>query len=107
MGALYHLFLKDMVKGNRKDSHYYNVAMDKWPTAAVPSLLWCPSSDGCTSPVATMGHVTHTIATSAHNSDEPSDISGSLLLPPTMATGYLTLEYCCYYGGTCHGRGCY
>jgi hypothetical protein len=54
-------------------------------------------------PTVAMGHMisvdrcycgtrgTRVDATSAHNSDGPSDISGLLLLPPTMATGR------CYY----------
>jgi hypothetical protein len=43
---------------------------------------------------------TRTVATSIHSSDELTDISGSLLLPPTiaMAMGYLTSEDYCYYG---------
>jgi hypothetical protein len=40
-----------------------------------------------------------TVATSIHSSDELTDISGSLLLPPTIAMmmGYLTSEDYCYY----------
>jgi hypothetical protein len=33
---------------------------------------------------------THVGATSAHTNDGPSDISGPLLLPPTVATGDMT-----------------
>jgi hypothetical protein len=40
-------------------------------------------------------------ATSAHSSDGSSDISGPFLLPPTVATGYMTSEDHCYYGA--HG----
>jgi hypothetical protein len=43
----------------------------------------------------------HVGATSAHSSDGPSDISGLLLLPPTVATVYLTSDDCCY----CEARG--
>jgi hypothetical protein len=40
-------------------------------------------------------------AISAHSSDGPSDISGPLLLPPTMMTGSLTSMSRCY----CRTRG--
>jgi hypothetical protein len=33
--------------------------MGKRPATAIPSLLWCPSSNGHASPVATVGHVAH------------------------------------------------
>jgi hypothetical protein len=36
-------------------------------------------------------------ATSAHSSDEPSDISGLLLVPPTVAMGDMTIDDRCYY----------
>jgi hypothetical protein len=36
-------------------------------------------------------------ATNAHSSDGPSDISGLLLLPPTVATGDMTSDDRCYY----------
>jgi hypothetical protein len=41
------------------------------------------------------------VASSAHSSDVPSDISGPLLLPHTVATCYMTLDDCCY----CWARG--
>jgi hypothetical protein len=36
-------------------------------------------------------------ATSAHSCDEPSDISGLLLVPPTVAMGDMTIDDRCYY----------
>jgi hypothetical protein len=47
------------------------------------------------------------VASSPHNNDELSDISGLLLLTPTIAMGSLASEDCCYCGGTWHERGCY
>jgi hypothetical protein len=43
-------------------------------------------------------HGTHTVASSAHNSDGPSDFSGPLLLTPTITMDYMTSEDRCYYG---------
>jgi hypothetical protein len=46
---------------------------------------------------------THAGATSTHSSVGPSNIGGSLLLPPTVATGDMTSDdhcYCCARG-TC------
>jgi hypothetical protein len=45
------------------------------------------------------------VSTSANNSNVPFDISRPLLLPPTIATVYMTLENRCYYGarGMCMG----
>jgi hypothetical protein len=40
---------------------------------------------------------TRAVATSAHSNDGQSDISGPLLLPPTIATGSMTSEDRCYY----------
>jgi hypothetical protein len=40
---------------------------------------------------------TRAVATSAQNSDELSDISRPLLLPPTVAMGDMTLDDHCYY----------
>jgi hypothetical protein len=37
------------------------------------------------------------IFASPHSSERPSNISGSLQLPPTVATGYMTSDDCCYY----------
>jgi hypothetical protein len=51
-----------------------SVAMGKWPATAVPSLLLCPSSNGCASPIATVEHVAH----------------AQLLLAPTLVMGTLT-----------------
>jgi hypothetical protein len=82
--------------------------MGKRAAAAVPSLLWCPSSNGRASPVATVGHVTHarlllaptsvtgtlisqTVATVAHVAH------ARLLLAPIAVTGTLTLADRCYY----------
>jgi hypothetical protein len=42
-------------------------------------------------------HGMHAGATSAHISDGPSDISGPLLLPPTVATDDMTSDDCCCY----------
>jgi hypothetical protein len=42
-------------------------------------------------------HGTHAVATSAHSSDELSDISRPLLLAPTVGTGDMTLGDRCYY----------
>jgi hypothetical protein len=39
----------------------------------------------------------HVGATSSHSSNGPSNISGPLLLPVTMAMGYLTSVSCCYH----------
>jgi hypothetical protein len=103
--------------------------MGKWSAAVVLSLLWCSSSNGRASPIATVGHVAHARlllapiaatgtltladrcycgargmragATSTHNSDGPSDISGQLLLPPTVAMGDMTSDDRCY----CWARG--
>jgi hypothetical protein len=47
--------------------------------------------------VTTVGHVARAVATSAHSSDMLSDISGPLLLPPTVATGDMTSGDRCYY----------
>jgi hypothetical protein len=38
------------------------------------------------------------VAIGAHNSDGSSDICGLLLLPPTVATGYMTSDDRCYCG---------
>jgi hypothetical protein len=38
------------------------------------------------------------VATSAHSSDGPSDINVLLLLPTTIAMGYMTSDDRCYYG---------
>jgi hypothetical protein len=40
---------------------------------------------------------THAVATSAHSSDELSDISRLLLLAPIVGTGDMTLGDRCYY----------
>jgi hypothetical protein len=40
----------------------------------------------------------HTVATRAHSSDRPSDISEPLLLPPTVVTACMTSDDHCYYG---------
>jgi hypothetical protein len=37
------------------------------------------------------------VGAGTYNSDVSSDISGPLLLPPTIATGHLTLADRCYY----------
>jgi hypothetical protein len=50
--------------------------MGKWPAVVVLSLLWCRSSNGRASPVATIGHVAH----------------ARLLLVPTSAIGTLTSQ---------------
>jgi hypothetical protein len=69
-------------------------------------------------PTAVMGHMTsddrcycgargtRTVATSGHNSDGLSDISGPLLLPPKVATGNMTSHDRCYYWAR-DMRGCY
>jgi hypothetical protein len=51
------------------------------------------SDDHCYS----WAHGTRAGATNAHSSDGPSDISGLLLLPPTVATGDMTSDDRCYY----------
>jgi hypothetical protein len=43
------------------------------------------------------------IATSPHSSDESSDISGPLLLAPTIVMVLPTSAARCYYGGTWWG----
>jgi hypothetical protein len=55
--------------------------MGNQPIAAIPSLLWCPSSDRRALPIATVGHVAH----------------ARLLLAPTVAMGGLTSADRCYY----------
>jgi hypothetical protein len=81
-----------------------SIAMGKWPTDVVPSLMWCPSINGCTSPVATVGaRDTRAVATSPHNNDGPLDISCPLLLAPTIAMVLLTSGTHCYCGGTWWG----
>jgi hypothetical protein len=39
----------------------------------------------------------HMVSTRHQSSDKPSDISGLLLLPPTVVTGYMTSDDRCYY----------
>jgi hypothetical protein len=56
----------------------------------------CPSSDGCASPATIVGHVANALLLLA-----PSDISGQLLLPSTIATGYMTSNDHC----SCWARG--
>jgi hypothetical protein len=67
---------------------YVSVVMGNRPAATVPSLLWCPSSNGCVSPIATLGHMTDT----------------RLLLPPTSATGTLTSRTVATMGHVAHAR---
>jgi hypothetical protein len=90
------------------NSPYPSVVTGKRPAAAVPLLLWCPSSNGCTSPIATVGHVVHTLLLLA-----PTAVMGTLtsvdrcycwtrahawlLLVPIAMTGILTSVYHCYY----------
>jgi hypothetical protein len=69
-------------------------------------------------PTAVMGHMTSddccccgargtcTVATSGHNNDGLSDISGPLLLPPKVATSNMTSHDHCYYWAR-DMRGCY
>jgi hypothetical protein len=43
----------------------------------------------------------HVVSIRCHSSNDSSDINGSLLLPPTVATGYMTsYDHCC-----CWSRG--
>jgi hypothetical protein len=60
--------------------------MDKCLVAVVPSLLWCPTSNGRASPIATVGEHMARVR---------------LLLGPTAATGRLTSAARCYCRGTC------
>jgi hypothetical protein len=61
------------------------------------SLLWWHSSDRRVSHITTLEACgTSAVATSRHSSDGLSDISGPLLLAPTVPMGCLTSVACCY-----------
>jgi hypothetical protein len=51
--------------------------------------------------IATVGHVAHTRLLLAPTAVMGTDISGTLLLPPTIATGHMTSDDRCY----CWARG--
>jgi hypothetical protein len=89
------------------NSPYPSVVTGKRPAAAVPLLLWCPSSNGCTSPIATVGHVVHTLLLLAPTSVIDTLTSWTvptmghvahtrLLLAPTAVMGTLTSVDRCY-----------
>jgi hypothetical protein len=82
--------------------------MGKRHVAAVPSLLWWASSDEHVSHVATMGaRGTGVVATSPHNSDGPSNISGLLRLVPKVVMGFPTSAIHYYCGSMWHGCSYY
>jgi hypothetical protein len=94
---------------NRSWFHHYNMLIPNplWPRANGPSLLsyrYCGLILLTSAAYHYCGaHDMSAVANSVHSKDGPSDITEPLLLPPTIAMGYMTSGGRCY----CGARGCY